>query len=148
MSRRDEYSGEIQCSGDSITYRSAGGDWSIRISDIKLIGEYTTANGPYIDDYFLVFLTAPEGGWYEASFYAKGRDGALELLGKKLGALIEAALYSSTDYKTRIIWPPKLKGQEMMEVIPPKKQSFWRKLFDLGDRDIILSKAAREAFTE
>jgi hypothetical protein len=140
----DDFSGEIRCADDSISYRSSSGDCSLPISAIRLIGEYTTSEGPCIDDYFFVFLTAPEGGWHQASFYAKGRDEALQLLGEKIGAPIEAGLCNSTEFKTRIIWPLRLKNQAMMDVLPPTKQNFWQKL--IGERMIALSPAAREAF--
>lgn len=146
MKTHEDYSGVIQYSEDLITYRSAVRDWTVRISDIRLIVEYTTANGPYVDDYFFVFLTAPEGGWHEASYYAKGMEKTLQLLGQKLGAVMEVRLCKSTDFKTRILWPPGLKDKELMDVIPSKKQSFWHKLTNFGVKDITLSKAALEAF--
>jgi hypothetical protein len=148
MKTRDDYSGAIQCSEDSIAYHSAGGGWSVRISDIRLIGEYTTANGPYVDDYFFVFLAAPEGGWHQASYYAKGMEETLRSIEQNFGTPMQLFLCKSTDFKTRIIWPPRLKGRELMEVIPPKKQSLWHKFTNLGVKDIRLSKAALEAFEE
>jgi hypothetical protein len=144
MKKHDDHSGKLECSGDLLAYHSASGDWSVSISAIRLIGEYTNSDGPYLDDYFFVFLTAPEGGWHEASFYAAGRDDALRAVEKKLGAPIEAGLCDSTDYRTRILWPPNLKGQALMEVVPRAKDSFWQKLS--GSKDITLSRAAREAF--
>jgi hypothetical protein len=141
-----DYSGEIQCDGEVIAYHSALGNWSVRITDVRLIGEYTNSDGPYIDDYFLVFLTAPESGWHEASFYATGRDEALAALSKSLGAPLLCELCDSTQYKTRIMWPPQLKDQELMEVLPLKKQNLWQKLTNSGARDIRLSAIAQQAF--
>ncbi|MFA5193828.1 MAG: hypothetical protein WC740_24220 [Verrucomicrobiia bacterium] len=93
-----EYSGELRCSEDVITYRSSAGDWSVPIAEIRIIGEYTNTDGPYIDDYFFVFLTAPEGGWHQASFYAKGSDETLAALSRSLGARSNAssAILSNT----------------------------------------------------
>ena len=142
-----EYSGELECSVEAITYRSGIGGWSVPISAIRLIAEYTNSDGPWIDDYFLVFLTAPKDGWHEASFYAKGREAALHAIEKKIGAPIDCGLCDSTEYRTRIIWPPDLKDQALMDVVPPKKQSLWPRLTDSGARDIVLSAAARRAFT-
>jgi hypothetical protein len=141
-----DHSGEIRCDGEVIAYRSALGDWSIRITDVRLIGEFTNSDGPYLDDYFLVFLTAPQSGWHEASFYAKGRDEAVAALSKSLGAPLECGLCNSTQYKTRIMWPPQLKDRELMEVLPAKRQSLWQKLTNSGARDIRLSAVAHQAF--
>ncbi|MEO6993771.1 MAG: hypothetical protein ABI273_09095 [Lacunisphaera sp.] len=146
MSVEKDYSGELRCSDGLLSYKSEGISWNLKIPDIRLVGEYTTANGPYIDDYFLVFLTAFEGGWHEASFYARGRDQVLPVLGAALGAPIEPGLCRSTDYKTRIIWPLKWKDQELMEVLPRKTKGLVSRLFDSGERDIIPSKAMREVF--
>lgn len=142
-----EYSGVLECSDATLSYRSGVGDWTILISEIRLIAEYTNSDGPWIDDYFLVFLTAPEGGRHEASFYAKGREAALGTLEKRIGARLECGLCGSTDYRTRILWPTDLKDQVLMNVIPRKKQSLWQRLTDSGARDIVLSAAARQAFT-
>src|SRR5207248_3557514 len=111
-----------------------------------LIGEYTNSDGPYLDDYFFVFLTAPEGGWHQASFYAKGRDEALTALSKSIGAPLQCGLCNCTEYKTRIMWPTQLEDQELMEVLPLKKQGPWQKLMHWGERDIRLSAAALSAF--
>src|SRR6478735_5383040 len=88
----EEYSGELECSDELLTYRSGVGDWTIPISAIRLIAEYTNSDGPWIDDYFFVFLTAPEDGWHEASFYAKGREATLRALEQKIGAPLECGL--------------------------------------------------------
>src|SRR5258707_4832025 len=144
--KREDHSGELKCRGEVITYHSAKRDWSVPIADVRLIGEYTNSDGPYVDDYFIVFLTAPENGWHEASFYAKGRDETLAALSKRIGAPLECELCDSTHYKTRIMWPVHLKDQELMEVLLPKKQSLWQKITGLVARDIRLSVAARQAF--
>lgn len=146
MSVEKDYSGELKCANGLLSYKAEGISWDLKILDIRLVGEYTTADGPYLDDYFFVFLTALEGGWYEASFYARGRDEVLPALGLALGAPIETGLCNSAQYKTRIMWPPKWKGQELMEVLPPKEQGLLARLFDSGVRDIVPSKAMREVF--
>lgn len=140
------YSGELKCDGEVIAYYSALGDWFVRVPDVRLIGEFTNSDGPYVDDYFLVFLTAAENGWHEASFYANGRDEALASLGKSLGAPLQCGLCDSTQFKTRIMWPPQLKDQKLMEVLSTTQGSFWGKLMRWGDREIRLSAAALSVF--
>lgn len=142
----EEYSGELQYTNDTISYRAEHSTWSLPVSSIHLLAEYTDSNGPYIDDYFFVFMTAPEDGWHEASFYAKGRDELLSALSAKLGTSIECGLCNSTEYKTRILWPEHLKGQPLMDIIPPPKQNWWHKLTNSGARKIQLSTAALQVF--
>jgi len=88
MNDRD-YSGELLYNAGVVTYHSALRDWTVPFVDVRLIGEYTNSDGSYLDDYFLVFLTAPEGGWHQASFYAKGREETLAALSKDLGVPLQ-----------------------------------------------------------
>lgn len=148
MKQSKDYSGEIKCSNEVLSYRAEAASWTVNISDIRLIGEYTNSDGPYLDDYFFVFLTSFENGWHEASFYARGRDEMLDTLSMMLGSSIDTGLCDSTSYKSRIIWPSKWKNQEMMEVLPLKKIGFWRRIFDSGSRELVPSKAMREVFSE
>ena len=144
--KRDEYAGVLECEGGLLTYHSKHVDWSIPTSDIRLIAEYTNSDGPHLDDYFFVFLTATKGGWHEASFYAAGREIALRALEEKIGASLETGLCYSTEYRTRILWPASVRGHPLMDIIPPPKQNWWQKLTDSGVRDIVLSQAARRVF--
>lgn len=113
-----EESGRLSVAGDSIEYILPGRpqaycqNWSLSIRDIKVIGEYTDRNGPYIDDYFFVFVLA-DGTWRQASFYAEDRELFLRALSEKLEYKLECGLCNSTDYKSRVLWPESLKGQNL-----------------------------------
>ena len=114
----DKRSGKLSFTDGVIEYQVDDYGWSVKLSDVHLIAEYTTANGPHIDDYFFVFLTAKENGWHEASFYAEGKNTAFDAIEKVLGAPIEIGLCNSTEYRTRILWPPALKGKPLMQIVP------------------------------
>ena len=146
MPTNTEYSGVISCKDGVISYRAVSVGWAIRLEDIRLIGEYTTANGPYMDDYFLVFITSLENGWYEASFYADGFEKVLEQLTAFLGEPVDAGLCNSAEFKSRIIWPPECAGRELLEVIPPSETSFFKRLFSCVESKIAPSKATRDVF--
>lgn len=148
MAEDKDYSGELTCRDGLLSYKAEGVAWTIKVSDIRLIAEYTTSDGPCIDDYFFVFLTVFQGGWYEASFYARGSDVALEALGESIGAPLLVGLCDSAHYKTRIMWPLPWKDQELMKISPPKKTGWWARLLDSGARDVIPSKAMREVFSK
>jgi hypothetical protein len=114
-------SGRILLDGDVIRYRSAlYGDWDLPVSDVRVIGEATNESGPFADDYFFCFATGPST-WREASFYAHGRDEFLRALGTKLGSPLEVGLCHSTDFASRVLWPPSLAGEPMFRFddIPP-----------------------------
>lgn len=115
-------SGHIELDGDRIRYASmAYGDWTIPVDDVRVIGEATNQNGPFADDYFLCFVTGRET-WYEASFYADGRDAFLTTLGSRLNTELRLNLAGSTDFASRILWPIEAAGSSMFEYrdVPPK----------------------------
>ena len=92
--------------------------WRLPIAEVRVIGEFTTANGPYVDDYFFLFVTTDVSKWYCSSFYAIGRDKFLTELGQKLGHKLECGLCNSTKFKSRIMWPPNLEGHSVFESVP------------------------------
>jgi len=87
--------------------------WSLPLSSVVIIGEYTTSNGPYIDDYFLVFVTRPNKQHFHASFYAEGRDVMLINLSQHFGNNIECGLANSAQLASRCMWPPALTGKKL-----------------------------------
>jgi hypothetical protein len=111
----------IQLDADVIRYSSREGGWELRIADVGVIGEATNGSGPWGIDYFLCFATGPDL-WFEASFYADGRDEFLRALGHALGNPVELGLCSSVDLASRILWPPSLAGEPMFQFtdVPPK----------------------------
>lgn len=59
--------------------------WRV-IADLACIGDYTNADGPRLDDEFLVFVNC--GLWYEASPYFDGGDQTMETVGRALNCLL------------------------------------------------------------
>lgn len=106
----------LRVDGSSLECNDGSGStrWTLPIETLVLISEYTTNEGPSIDDYFLVFVTVEEGQFYfsTCSFYADGRDEVVSTLGERLGSPIELGLANSTDWKSRVLWPPELAGKE------------------------------------
>jgi len=52
--------------------------WRTPIASILLIAEYTTNEGPYVDDYFVELWSLENGTLFQVhtTFYANGRDAA------------------------------------------------------------------------
>ena len=113
----------LHCRGDS-----TDPGWSIRISDIVLVAEYTTDDGPAVDDYFLVFVTREYGELFYSSvtMSAKGINAALEALENQLGNSLELKLSSRRAWASRVVWPQHLAGVEYLEAeeVPPPEG--WR----------------------
>lgn len=115
-----EDSGELFFDEDTIRYASREfGSWSLPIKSVRVVGEFTNDHGPHLDDYFLVFLSGKPIEQFHASLYAKGRDEFLMKLSAALPGMDGLALSSSTDWKSRVLWPPDLQGKPLFEFCRP-----------------------------
>ena len=101
--------------------------WTLPLAELEIFGEYTDPNGPYVDDYFFVFIIRSHH-WNEASFYATGSEEFLKELGNLLGTNLTCGLVSSTDYYSRVIWPPKLEDLQLFEFVPVESKGAGEKL--------------------
>ena len=110
---------DLECLGTSAKLL-----WTLTIDSIILIAEYTTNEGPHVDDYFLVFVTAEENKLFfsTCSFYVDGRDEALSVLQERLGSPIQLGLQGSTEWRSQVAWPARIAGSEYFTFaeIPPK----------------------------
>jgi len=104
--------------------------WKAAVTDIVMMAEFTTDEGPYLDDYFLVFVTIENSKKYfaTASFYADGSDEIIRQLAEQWTVDIELRLFNSTDWKSRVIWPPALAGKEYFEFREIQPNSLLAKL--------------------
>jgi hypothetical protein len=110
-SRKAEESGILRFDGSSIAYASQHyGSFSVPLSQIAVIGEFTTQDGPFVDDWFLVIVPRGACDWLEASMYAEGVDQLIEGLSTALDCSIHGQLAASTDFNSRIMWPISLSG--------------------------------------
>ena len=134
---RSEQSGRIELNDGMIRYTSAFfGSWQLPASKVRVCGEYTTDNGPMIDDWFMVFVPDEGNGWYEASVYATGADLFLTGLAKVFGAeSLYGELFASTEFASRVIWPSHLRDMPLFEFrsVP---MPWWKRLIRLGSGQI------------
>ncbi|WP_395740840.1 hypothetical protein [Prosthecobacter sp.] len=136
----DPKSGALSINGSTLVYASPDyGSWQILISEIAAFGEYTTENGPMIDDWFMVFVTN-DFNWVEASNYCSGCDGVRDQLAKHWGAEgLCGSLALSTNFSSRAIWPVTIAGKPLFTFIE-RHQSTWDKVGSFGvgliDKDL------------
>src|SRR5690554_1437820 len=102
----------------------------IPIDRIKLIAEYTTANGPFLDDWFLVIYN-DKSEYFEISMYADNIQEMMTELGKSLDFELYATLFASADWKTNILYPTEFSGQELWKSGNAKPTSTFDKLTSL-----------------
>jgi hypothetical protein len=114
-----EKSGALSFDGTVITYTSGCyGAFSVPLSELAVIGEYTNPNGPFLDDWFLVFVCRNDGTWYEASMYAEGIDTITQQLTEVFGSCPYIGLANSANYASRIKWPTALVGRPLFTFTP------------------------------
>ncbi len=93
--------------------------WRVPVSALRVIGEFTNTDGPYADDYFLVFITHDQT--FEVPFYAEGRDALLGELGKRIGHTLRPGLCDSTSLASRVLWPGRLEGHPVYDILPEER---------------------------
>jgi len=123
--------------------------WELPIKALVMIAEYTTANGPMVDDYFLIFVALEAGQLFFApcSFYIDGRDEVLAALRERLHSPVELGLLASTDWKSRVVWPAAMAGKEYYtttEVVPQKFSQKLKKTLFGTDYEYAISKTVQE----
>lgn len=112
-------SGELRVQQDAVIYSVPdGGGWRVPVAHIRVIAEFTNDHGPVGDDYFFVFVAREE--YFEASFYADGRDEFLAELGQWLNHPLKPGLCHSTELASRILWPARLEGHPLFSIVPEK----------------------------
>ena len=91
--------------------------WRTPLVSILLIAEYTTNEGPYVDDYFVEFWSLEDGSLLKTctSFYAAGRDDAFAAIAAMLKTNLSFGLTGSTEWASRVIWPLELAGHPYFE---------------------------------
>jgi hypothetical protein len=103
-------SGELSLTDFEVRYQARDGStWTVPVEEIRVIAEFTTSDGPALDDYFLAFVTSTHD-WVSAPVYAVGCHDALLSLGRRLGADLAFGLCDRATWSSRVIWPPELTG--------------------------------------
>jgi hypothetical protein len=114
--------------------------WEVPVSEVRVIGEYTTEGGPWADDWF-VLLVGKDGNWFEAPADVHNLGVVLTGLGERLQAPIAVALANSTSFRSRILWPPSLQGQQLLDFRPRRFRNWLLRLTRLRRTEYALTKA-------
>jgi hypothetical protein len=111
-SPRAEYALSIE--GDEVRCLTDGKIlWVLRLSELRVIAEWTTDGGPFLDDYFCGFAAGWPACWYECPIEAF--IGVVERFQVAVGAPLELGLANRTDFVSRVIWPSHLKGHQLFD---------------------------------
>jgi len=119
----------------------------IPINEIKIIGEYTTADGPFADDWFLVIYDH-KSECFQISMYAENMQEMMRELGEIMQFELVGTLFASIDWESNILYPTKLHGQTLWNIVKMQPKSFFEKLMSfirIYKKGIELTEFAQEA---
>ena len=96
-------------------------NWAIPLDQVAVVAEYTTDEGPFLEDYFAAFVTrdgepyvVPHGAMTEAFMAA---------ITSSLAFAMTYPLVWSTTWASSIIWPKELAGKELWVTTPVRPSS-------------------------
>jgi hypothetical protein len=114
----------IQCSRDGERL------WRTAISDVVLLAEYTTSEGPWGDDYFLLVKSIENGHLMEARVtdISGGFEQFLVALSRYWKTPLQLGLVQSTEWSSRVLWPPTLAGEKYFKLTPVAPDGFWERV--------------------
>jgi|HubBroStandDraft_2_1064218.scaffolds.fasta_scaffold07455_8 hypothetical protein len=101
---------------DAIEHRDATGHllWHINLEDIKLVAEYTTTEGPWGDDWFLVSALAHKTPhFFTLPLSTNGIETLLKLVRTQFATNLR--LTDCTEWKSVVLWPKAIEGTQLIE---------------------------------
>ena len=107
----------LRIEGTNVVYEPGDGSgWKFSLSELRLIGEWTTDQGPYVEDYFYGFVVGRPHCFYYAPLGAN--TSIVTELSAAMGEPMTSALAGSTLNRSRIIWPRALEGCDLFVYSP------------------------------
>jgi hypothetical protein len=106
--------GKVRLQGDQVFWDYDNKTiFQIDMNDIVIIGEYTNSDGPYLDDWFLTFVTK-DGQWQSIPWYADNIEELTQYLSNKFHQDLNVTyLANSTEWKSIVRYPTHLKEKTL-----------------------------------
>jgi hypothetical protein len=126
----ERQSGKVLIQNDVLIWQDSEGKLigEIPLDKVKVIGEYTTSDGPLVDDWFYLFILS-QTDLRQVSAYATTLSSVLESISLRYNCEIVGHLSHSTTFQSNILWPSQLKGQKVYDIsMTTKPMTIWEKL--------------------
>ena len=129
--QKDNTSGRVHIQGNKIFWDVQGKNiLHIQINDIVIIGEYTNADGPHFDDWFITFVTK-DRQWQSIPLYADNREILLDYLCDKFQPdFKEMLLIGSFEWNSLVRHPKHLRGKPLFKLTPTENYKEPKTFFD------------------
>lgn len=106
----------VSINGDRIVVPFRDGSiWEVLLSELALVGEYTTEDGPCASDHFICVVDR-SGNRYDVSD-EEGASEVVKELSVALGVPLVPALSLETQFSSRILYPTAIAGKPLF--VPP-----------------------------
>jgi hypothetical protein len=131
--KKEKTSGRVQVIDSKIVWTYQDQTISeINLDDVVVIGEYTNSDGPWFDDWFLVFVTR-DGHWKHIPWYAENIIELTKVLQMRFEPNFEGSyLTGSTTWDSVIRHPKHLINQPLFTLTPTetykKPTNFFQKI--------------------
>lgn len=148
LDRNKEGRAAIAILQDAIEYRDANGHllWHIKAKDIVLVAEYTTNEGPFGDDWFLVFAVSHKTPFFfTCAVNSEGMEAALEFLRTRFAITLK--LPNSAEWNSVVLWPKQIDGTPLIEFSQREPRNWRERLrtwYDGPIKESLLSTAVRD----
>lgn len=127
---REQQSGRVLIKDNELIWQDIAGKeiGKIPLDKVKVIAEYTTSDGPYVDDWFYLFILS-QTDLRQISAYATNINAVLESLSSKYNCDIVGHLAHSATFDSNVLWPKGLSGTKVYEVLAKQKPTtIWERL--------------------
>ncbi len=122
------HSGKIEIIENQLVfYYSPDDKNTVDLKTVKVIGEMTTEADPVMIDWYLVLVDTSNEEHYLPA-YATGFDSALSQLSEYFQSDMTPKLASSIHFKSNILYPTLLAGQDLLEFDGLSSKNFWTNL--------------------
>lgn len=138
----------IEVLEDALKYSDESGHilWHIRSHNVVLIAEYTTNEGPFGDDWFLVFAVGDGNPlFFTCSIYSEGAEKLLQYLQTRFG--VAPRLTKESNWKSVVLWPKPVADAPLIEFSQREPHNWQQRLrtwYDGPLREACLSAAVRD----
>jgi len=146
--RKNKSRATIAVLEDALKYSDESGHilWHINANNIVLVAEYTTNEGPFGDDWFLVFAAGDKRTlFFTCSVYSDGVENLLEYLHVRFG--VAPKLQEKNDWKSVVLWPKTIADAPLIEFSQREPHNWRERLrtwYDGPIKETYLSAAIRD----
>lgn len=128
LKEREKWAGRLEILNEELIF-NYGEDQKIKIkiSDLKVIGEFTTEADPIATDWFLVIVKKNNEVLYLPA-YAVGLQDTLTQLSKTLNHEIVPKLFASVKFDSNVIYPKSIDGEKLFHLKGLNPKGIWEKI--------------------